>query len=93
MPRFKDFYLHHRVLYWLLSDNGMLGSMEFAYKAASKECSYGMELLGTGIPGIHPLLSVAVDFLGRRVLCIAVAPVDDTKETLVAGSTDAARNT
>lgn len=55
--RFRDFYLHHRVLYWLLSDDSMLGSQEFAYKALSKEVSNGMQLLAAGVPGVHPLLT------------------------------------
>jgi len=55
--RFRDFFLHHRVLYYIVSDDAMLGSQEFMYKAIGKEGSHAMHILECGLPNVHPLLS------------------------------------
>eukprot|EP01114_Cavostelium_apophysatum_P016039 TRINITY_DN4498_c0_g1_i2.p1 TRINITY_DN4498_c0_g1~~TRINITY_DN4498_c0_g1_i2.p1 ORF type:complete len:936 (+),score=227.54 TRINITY_DN4498_c0_g1_i2:85-2892(+) len=69
--------------------DAMYGGDEFAMKSAGHELKSLNELISCHIPKLHFPLMCLINYLGWRVMCISVLPINN--ETLVYGSEDGGR--
>eukprot|EP01117_Protostelium_nocturnum_P009974 TRINITY_DN3553_c0_g2_i2.p1 TRINITY_DN3553_c0_g2~~TRINITY_DN3553_c0_g2_i2.p1 ORF type:complete len:1352 (+),score=427.65 TRINITY_DN3553_c0_g2_i2:374-4429(+) len=79
-------YVSHNIFFKFAKDTseGMYGGKEWAMKAAGHELKSLISLISCQVPKLHfPFMSL-VNFLGQRVICISLLPIN--YDTLVYGS-------